>query len=71
MKIENGMLDIRKCVMFDESKKKCTGLKELYCLSGSCSFFKTKEQAKADKLYREKRLEKIREGNGVSYNEIQ
>lgn len=50
MKIENGMLDIRKCVMFDESKKKCTGLKELYCLSGSCSFFKTKEQAKADKL---------------------
>lgn len=70
MKLENGMLDIRKCVMFDESKKKCTGLKELYCLSGSCSFFKTKEQAKADELYREKRLGKLSKGKGVNDHEV-
>ena len=70
MKLENGLLDIRKCVMFDESKKKCTGLKELYCLSGSCSFFKTKEQAKADEVYRLQRLAKVQEGNGVIYYDV-
>ena len=70
MKLENGLLDIRKCVMFDESKKKCTGLKELYCLSGSCSFFKTKEQAKADEVYRLQRLAKVQEGNGVIYHDV-
>ncbi len=56
MELRNGLLDMRKCVMYDENKKKCTGLNELYCLTGVCSFFKTAEDVRrAEEKLRERR----------------
>lgn len=59
MKFKNGFLDIQRCVMFDKNKKKCTGLKELYCLTGECSFYKTKEMVSEQKRKIEKRREEM------------
>ena len=39
------------CFGYDKANKKCAALKELYCKTEKCNFFKTKEQFEAVKDY--------------------
>ncbi len=36
------------CKFYNEHYKRCVGLKDLYCKTGSCSFFKPKDQNEDD-----------------------
>jgi len=36
------------CFGYDKANKKCKALKELYCKTEKCNFFKTKEQFERD-----------------------
>jgi len=51
------------CVGWDKDARCCTMLSELLCARKKCPFYKTKEQAEADREKAQKRLSKVAVGN--------